>query len=96
LRLTPARAASRATFNDKTMDIICTCCGEPWSIHHILHDAPEEFIRDGALITACECCKGVRPKLSEDAREYLDSVAEAASMFGDDLDGFACFLEDFS
>jgi hypothetical protein len=32
--------------------------------------------------------------MTEDQRERLDEIAEAAQMFGEDLDGFACFLED--
>lgn len=32
--------------------------------------------------------------MNDDQLEHLDAVAEAARMFGDDLDGLACFLED--
>ena len=27
------------------MDLLCTCCGEPWDIYHVLHEEPEEFDR---------------------------------------------------
>lgn len=76
------------------MDLLCSCCGEPWSLDHILHDEPEAFRRLGARIDACPSCKGKRPPMTEDQRERLDEIAEAAQMFGEDLDGFACFLED--
>ena len=32
------------------MDLICTCCGEPWDIYHVLHEEPEGFDRQGGRI----------------------------------------------
>ncbi len=79
------------------MDVICTCCGEPWDIYHVLHEEPQAFNRAGALITACPCCRGRRPDdLDRRTRSQLDALAEAARLFGDDLDGFAAFIEDMS
>ncbi|NLX99962.1 MAG: hypothetical protein GXY83_28015 [Rhodopirellula sp.] len=77
------------------MDILCTCCGEPWDIYHLLHEAPEDFIRHGCLVTACPCCQGKPPIGQARAyREHLDMVAEVARLHGGDIDGFACFVED--
>ena len=78
------------------MDIICCCCGEPWDIYHVVHESPEAFERTGALIRRCPCCEGVRPsKLPKEFAERLDAFALVAEQSGDDLDGFAVFIEDF-
>ena len=77
------------------MDIICTCCGEPYHIDHVLHDDPGAFERQDCLITACPTCNGRKPaRLNRRTRDQLRALADAAKLFGDDLDGFACFLED--
>ena len=78
------------------MDLICTTCGEPWDLYHVLYDAePEDFERKGGLITRCPCCEDRdRPPLTEKQSERLRVIAEVASLFGDDVDGFASFLED--
>ena len=79
-----------------TMDVICTCCGEPWHIDFVLHDEPQGFDRRGPLIRACPVCEGERPHdQSREQRENLDAIAEIALMLGDDIDGFAACLEDF-
>jgi hypothetical protein len=77
------------------MDVVCICCGEPWDTDYVVHDEPEGFIRKGAAITACPCCKGKKRELPEQEREKLDAIASVAALFGDDLDGFAATLEDF-
>ena len=47
------------------------------------------------MIRACPSCKGRRPKdLPEELCRRLDSVAQAGVLLGDDIDGFAAFLED--
>jgi len=77
------------------MDIICTCCGEPWDTYHVLHEEPQGFEREGALIKACPCCHGRQPQdLNRRTRDQLRALAEAARLFGEDIDGFAAFLED--
>ena len=43
------------------MDVICTCCGEPWDVYHVLHEERDGFNRKGTLITACPCCHGRQP-----------------------------------
>jgi len=78
------------------MDVICTCCGEPWEIDYVLHEEPEGFTRRGALIRACPCCNGARPPgQTARQRDNLDAIAQVALMLGDDIDGFAACLEDF-
>ena len=77
------------------MDIICTCCGEPWDVDYVLHEEPQAFEREGALIKACLCCHGRQPEdLNRRTRDQLRALAEAARLFGEDIDGFAAFLED--
>jgi len=77
------------------MDIICTCCGEPWDTYHVLHEEPQGFEREGALINACPCCHGRQPEdLNRRTRDQLRALAEAARLFEEDIDGFAAFLED--
>ena len=77
------------------MDIICTCCGEPWDICHVLHEEPQEFDREGAQIKGCPCCHGREPEnLNRRTRNQLRALADAARLFGEDLDGLAAFLED--
>lgn len=77
------------------MDVICFNCAEPWDIHTVIHDEPESFKRRGCLIRAYPCCQGEPRQLPYEMREDLNALAEVALMNGDDLDGFACFLEDF-
>ena len=78
------------------MDVICTCCGEPWDVYHVLHEEPDTFDRDGCLITACLCCHGVRPAdMPEEYQERLEAIKQLAIMLGEDIDGFAAMLEDF-
>ena len=80
------------------MDLICTNCGEPWDLDHVLHDAePGDFERDGGLITRCPHCEEqTKTPLPEKERERLSVIAEVAPFFGDDVDGLACFLEDMA
>ena len=77
------------------MDVICTCRGEPWDIYHVLHKEPQEFNREGALIKGGPCCHGREPEnLNRRTRNQLRALADAARLFGEDLDGWAAFLED--
>ena len=76
------------------MDVVCTKCGEPWDLDHVLHEEPENFDRQGALIKSCPCCQGEQVKLSKEEKERLAIIQEIAWIFGDDIDGFAAELED--
>ena len=77
------------------MDLVCTCCGEPWHIDHVLHHEPDEFDRDGGLIRACPCCHGKKPEgMTEERRGRLQAVAAAAELLGDDVDGLAAIIDD--
>ena len=77
--------------------MLCTCCGEPWDIDHVLHEEPEEFNREGGLIRACPCCHGIRPKeLPEEICESLELAASIAELCGDDVDGAAAMQDDLA
>jgi len=79
------------------MDLICTCCGEPWDVDHVLHHEPDKFERQGGLIRACPCCHGTRPDgMTEERRSKLSAVAAAAQLLGDDVDGVAALLDDLN
>lgn len=78
------------------MDLICTSCGEPWDLDHVLHEEPEGFTRDGAAIVSCPCCKerGQGKNLGSKAREKLAAARELGRLLGDDVNGYAAELED--
>lgn len=79
----------------RAMDTICARCGEPWDTDYVLHEEPEGFDRKGCLIRYCPTCKGKpEPRRNRIQRERMTIIAEAAGLFGDDVDGFVCFLED--
>ena len=79
------------------MDLICTCCGEPWAIDHVLHEDTTEFDRQGGLIRGCPCCHGIPPEgMTEERRNKLQAVAAVAELLGDDVDGLAGFLDDLN
>jgi len=81
----------------RLMDLICTCCGEPWDVDHVLHEEPDKFERQGGLIRACPCCHGTRPDgMTEERRSKLSAVAAAAQLLGDDVDGVAALLDDLN
>lgn len=77
------------------MDLICVNCGEPWGLDHVVHEEPRLFERNGCAVTSCPCCKDRVPGLTETERRRLAVLAEIAADHGDDLDGFAAFLDDF-
>ena len=76
------------------MDLICTSCGEPWEMDYALHDNPGEFKRTGAAIVHCPCCKDRKTALSKEEQEKLLAARELGILLGDDVDGYACQLED--
>ena len=77
------------------MDLICTCCGEPWDVTYVLHEEPDGFDRKGGLIRACPCCHGKEPEdMTDDRRSRLQAVAAAAELLGDDVDGLAALIDD--
>lgn len=76
------------------MDILCTRCGERWSIDHMLHQEPEEFERNGASVTHCPACRRGRPRLSSADRDRLALASELALLCRDDVDAYAADLED--
>lgn len=77
------------------MDLVCTRCGEPWDMHHVLHDEPEDFERHGGVILQCPSCPKEAPKLSDEERKRLETIRTLGELLGDDIDAFAAELEDF-
>ena len=77
------------------MDIYCTRCGEPWALDYVLHDDEEGFERTGSVIASCPACQGREVAISKPEAERLAVIRELARFAGDDLDGFAAYLEDF-
>lgn len=75
-------------------DLLCTSCGEPWDFDYVLHEAqPNEFTRNGGLITHCPSCSSHQTPIME--RGDLEAAAEIAVLMGDDVDATAAFLQDF-
>ena len=79
------------------MDLICVNCGEPWDMDSVLHDAPQDFKRNGGVIKHCPSCPkdGSVPKLDPKERERLEIIESLGEVLGHDIDGFAAELEDF-
>ena len=78
------------------MNVVCFTCGERWDIFHVLHVEPDDFDRSGAVIRRCPCCTKDRiSRISESFRAELDALREVAELQGDDIDGFAAFLDTF-
>ena len=76
------------------MDLVCTSCGEPWDMDHVLHDDPTAFGRDGAAVNSCPCCRLQTRSFSKEDRERLDAARELGQLLGDDVDGYASELQD--
>jgi hypothetical protein len=76
------------------MDLICTRCGEPWDLDHVLHEDPGGFDRDGGLIRRCPSCPAEEPKLDPHTRAKLAAVRAVAQLMGDDVDGLAAAIAD--
>ncbi len=85
------------------MDIVCTNCGEPWDVMHVLHEEPQSFTRNGSLIRKCPSCEenlryreqNCTEKEIAKEKERLSMIEEVCEMLGDDIDGAASYLEDF-
>lgn len=79
----------------RVMDLICFRCGEPWGLDDVLHESKDDFIRRGCVIRRCPSCRSRKQvDLPDEERSRLNDLFIAAAMFGEDCDGFACFLED--
>ena len=77
------------------MDLVCTRCGEPWHVDHVLHDESESFERRGGRIDHCPACPKEMSEHSPEERHRLVAIRELANLHGDDVDGLAASLEDF-
>lgn len=77
------------------MDTYCTNCAEPWSVDYVLHEAPQDFLRQGSKILSCPSCKGEKKHLSKKQEDIATTAATFADLLGDDIDGLAAMMEDF-
>lgn len=77
------------------MDLVCTRCGEPWDIDHVLHDEPEAFDRLNGVIRRCPACPECEPHLWPEERARLETIRALGEVLGDDIDALAATLEDF-
>lgn len=77
------------------MDLVCTRCGEPWALDHVLHDDPAAFERTNGVIRSCPACPRREPRHTPKKAERLAAVAALGEMLGEDIDGLAATLEDF-
>lgn len=86
------------------MDTICTRCGEPWDIDTLIEDRglpkEEQEFRTKALseIVRCPACLK-KPDTDKSIQQFQKSpayygVVALAELMGDDIDGFAAYLED--
>ena len=66
------------------MNIFCCNCGEPWSIDHVIHEAPDDFKREGSKIISCPACKGKGMKLSEAQKSRCEMAATIGKLLGGD------------
>lgn len=77
------------------MDLICTRCAEPWELDYVLHDAEEgELSRRGGVILRCPACPREEPRHDAETKAKLRAAREVGGLLGDDVDGYAAFLED--
>lgn len=78
------------------MDLICTRCGEPWDMDHVLHEEPRAFKRHKACIYRCPACPVEPPELPPEEHNRLEMVAAVAVIAGDDIDAAAAMFEDLN
>lgn len=75
------------------MDIYCPRCGEPWEISHVYHEMTDQ--ERGDLLAGRGCsteCRANPPR----ATELTAKSQVVLDLLGDDLDGAAAMMEDFS
>ena len=77
------------------MDLVCTRCGEPWHVDHVLHDEPEGFERKDGVIFHCPVCPRETPIHSDEEEARLETIRVLGEVLGDDIDALAATLEDF-
>lgn len=73
------------------MDIYCTHCGEPWNVDDVVGDGVtlEEFTARGCAALGAVCA----PRWN---RARASASATLLELLGDDVDGVAALLEDFT
>lgn len=80
------------------MQIVCLRCGEPWDVDYIMDIPPlekKDFTMLGVMqILACPCCKGLDVNIEPELADKLSAMGAVADVLGDDIDGYANFLQD--
>lgn len=79
------------------MDLICTTCGEPWGMDHVIHECPEDFTRTHGVIEKCPACKYHKDNTPGGAcvsKAKREIIAELGFLLGDDIDALATSIED--
>ncbi len=77
------------------MDLICQKCGEPWELDYIMQElSPEQSaaFRSGK---GCQCCDWGK-NAPEGRPLRADAARVVSELLGDDVDGIAATLDDFS
>jgi hypothetical protein len=70
---------------------------------HVMHDSPQNFTRQGAVIKECPCCaenleyqkENFTEEENAKERERLEAVEMVCDLLGEDIDGACSMLEDF-
>ena len=76
------------------MDLYCQVCGEPFEAYHMQHDVTveeREYFYNGF---GCASCNGTVPLSGRPEIAQLATIAH--ELMGDDIDGIASMLEDYS
>ena len=72
------------------MDLECDVCLEPFDIYTWYEESIHKM-------SGCPCCKGVRPEgMSKSELLKCEAISTVLEMLGDDLDGAAAMMEDFT
>lgn len=81
------------------MDIYCPRCGEPYDVFSLTDDMTDEERADFHAGRGCPCCRNKPDKeivLSPERAELLTVQSMLRTFLGDDIDGLAAELEDFT
>ena len=65
--------------------LYCINCSQEWDIDYVLNQAPEQFVREGAMIQVCPACNGKKVALSEQEQHVCNLARMLAEQFGSDV-----------
>lgn len=61
---------------------------------YVLHEAPDDFEKRGSVIVGCPSCAGKEVTFGTGTKNRLTAIAVVGDLLGDDVDGYAAFIED--